>query len=54
MTRECDGFRAETLMELRRILAALPRGVLGRCGEVARTAELFGVTTRDRGRTWKH
>ena len=44
MVRERGGIPTETLMGLRRRLATLPKRDPGRRGEVARIAELFGVS----------
>ena len=45
MARERGGIPSETLMGLRRRLAALPRRDPGRRAEVGRIAELFGVSS---------
>ena len=45
MARERGGIPSETLMGLRRRLAALPRRDSGRRAEVGRIAELFGVSS---------
>ena len=45
MAREQGGIPTETLMGLRRCLAALPKRDPGRRTEVARIAELFGVSS---------
>ena len=45
MARERGGLPTETLMGLRRRLAALPRRDPGRRAEVGRIAELFGVSS---------
>ena len=44
MARERGGIPSETLMGLRRRLAALPGRDPGRRAEVGRIAELFGVS----------